>query len=60
MDDYEYESEAADCRHEARRERRINNALINHPHSNDPDHPGFDICVDCHEDLDDCECDPEY
>ena len=56
MDDYEYESEAADCRHEARRERRINNALINHPHSNDPDSPYWDICDDCEESVVDCEC----
>ena len=53
------QSDIDDLKHEARRERRINNALINHPHSNDPDHPGFDICVDCHADSDDCECEEE-
>ena len=56
MDDYEYESEMADLRHEDRRNRRINNALINHSHCNDPDNPGFEICLECHEDLDECQC----
>ena len=45
-----------DLRHEDRRNRRINNALINHSHCNDPDNPGFEICLECHEDLDECEC----
>tara|TARA_R110000850_G_scaffold36594_1_gene96672 strand:- start:1003 stop:1170 length:168 start_codon:yes stop_codon:yes gene_type:complete len=53
------ESDLDDLRHEARRERRINNALINHPHSNDPNHPGFDVGAWWDEDLDECECEEE-
>ena len=50
------QSDIDDLKHEARRERRINNALINHPNSNDPDSPYWDICDDCEESVVDCEC----
>ena len=50
------QSDIDDLKHEARREKRIRNALINHPHGNDPDCPGWDLCEECLEELDECEC----